>query len=557
MPEPWWKTAVVYQIYPRSFADSDGDGIGDLAGIEAHLDHLTDLGVDVLWLSPVYPSPQDDGGYDISDYQDIEPTFGTLAGFDRLLAAVHERGLKLVMDLVVNHTSDEHPWFVASRRAKDDPKRDWYWWRPPRYGMDPGAPGAEPTNWASFFSGSTWELDETTAEYYLHLFSRKQPDLNWENPAVRTAVFEMMRWWLDRGVDGFRMDVINMISKDPALPDGRVRGGEPYGDGSEFFIDGPRLHEYLQEMHKEVFAGRGDLLTVGEMPGVTVDEARLFTDPARGEVDMVFQFEHVGLDQGASKWDLHPLDLRDLKVSFGRWQAGLADVGWNSLYWDNHDQPRIVSRWGDGSALSAKTLGTLLHLHRGTPYVFQGEELGMTNYPWSGIDEFRDIESVNHWREAIALGEDPADVLAGLRARSRDNARTPMQWDASTQAGFSTGTPWLPVNPNHTDINVGAQKDDPDSVLAHYRRLIALRHEEPAVAHGDFTMLLPDDPSVYAFTRAVPGVELLVLCNVSSAPAEVPVDGWAEASLLLGTHGTAGTGTLQPWESRVLRRISA
>jgi oligo-1,6-glucosidase len=292
------------------------------------------------------------------------------------------------------------------------------------------------------------------------------------------------------------------------------------------------------------------------MPGVTVDEARLFTDPARGEVDMVFQFEHVGLDQGASKWDLHPLDLRDLKVSFGRWQAGLADVGWNSLYWDNHDQPRIVSRWGDGSALSAKTLGTLLHLHRGTPYVFQGEELGMTNYPWSGIDEFRDIESVNHWAAALALGEDPADVLAGLRARSRDNARTPMQWDSSAQAGFTTGTPWLPVNPDFTHLNVAAQRSDPDSVLAHYRRLIALRHSEPAVAHGDFTMLLPDDPSVYAFTRAWSGVELLVLCNVSPSPAAVAVDGWDDAALLLGTHGTGGTGPLQPWESRVLRRVT-
>jgi oligo-1,6-glucosidase len=555
--EPWWKSAVVYQIYPRSFADSDGDGIGDLAGLESKLDYLAGLGVDVIWLSPVYPSPWNDGGYDISDYQDIASTFGTLAGFDRLLGEIHRRGLRLVMDLVVNHTSDEHPWFVASRRSRDDPKRDWYWWRPPRFGMDPGEPGAEPTNWRSFFSGSAWELDERTGDYYLHLFSRKQPDLNWENPEVRQAIYEMMRWWVDRGVDGFRMDVINMLSKDPALPDGRVSGGEPYGDGSSYFIDGPRLHEFVQEMHKEVFAGR-DLLTVGEMPGVTVDEARLFTDPARAELDMVFQFEHVGLDQGATKWDLRPLDLRDLKTSFGRWQAGLAAVGWNSLYWDNHDQPRIASRWGDGSPRSAKTLGTLLHLHRGTPYVYQGEELGMTNYPWSGITDFHDIESINHYADAVARGADPADVLTALRARSRDNARTPMQWDASAHAGFTTGTPWLPVNFNHTVINVAAQRDDPDSVLAHYTRLIVLRHSEPAVAHGDFTMLLPDDPQVYAFTRRLGGTELLVLCNVSGSPAAVTLTDpapWESAELLLGTHGRSGVGTLQPWESRVLRRV--
>jgi oligo-1,6-glucosidase len=555
--EPWWKSAVVYQIYPRSFADSDGDGIGDLAGIEAKLDYLVDLGVDVIWLSPVYPSPWDDGGYDISDYQGIDSTFGTLADFDRLLATVHERGLRLVMDLVVNHTSDEHPWFVESRSSRDNPKRDWYWWRPPRPGTEPGTPGAEPTNWTSFFSGTTWKLDETTGDYYLHLFSRRQPDLNWENPAVREAVYAMMRWWVDRGVDGFRMDVINMISKDPALPDGPTFGNSPYGDGAAYFIDGPRIHEFLAEMHEAVLAGH-DLLAVGEMPGVSLAEARLFTDPARAELDMVFQFEHVGLDQTASKWDMHPLDLRDLKASFGRWQAGLADVGWNSLYWDNHDQPRIVSRWGDGSPAAAKTLGTLLHLHRGTPYVYQGEELGMTNYPWTGIAEFRDIESVNHYADAIARGADPALVLEGLRQASRDNARTPMQWDVSANAGFTTGTPWLPVNPNFRTINVAAQRDDPDSVLAHYRRLIALRHAEPAVALGDFTMLLPDDRQVYAFTRRLESTELLVLCNVSGTPAPVALPdpaSWATAELVLGTHGAAGTGPLRPWESRVLRRV--
>ncbi|HEY6747379.1 MAG TPA: alpha-glucosidase [Mycobacteriales bacterium] len=563
--EVWWRTAVVYQVYPRSFADSDGDGVGDLAGLESRLDHLATLGVDVLWLSPVYPSPQDDNGYDISDYRDIDPVFGSLADFDRLLAAVHVRGMRLVMDLVVNHTSDEHPWFVESRSRVDSPKRDWYWWRPPRPGMAAGAPGAEPTNWVAAFSGSAWELDEASGEYFLHLFSRRQPDLNWENPEVRQAVYAMMRWWLDRGVDGFRMDVINLVSKDPALPDGPVHGSAPYGDGSRSYVCGPRIHEFLQEMHREVFAGRdAALLTVGEMPGVTVDEARLFTDPARAEVDMVFQFEHVQLDQGASKWDLRPFRLRDLKTSFNRWQVGLADVGWNSLYWNNHDQPRIVSRWGDDGehrVAAAKLLGTVLHLHRGTPYVYQGEELGMTNFPFAAIEDFADIESVNHYRSAVAAGEEPAEVLAALRAKSRDNARTPMQWDASPAAGFTTGTPWLAVNPNSVEVNAAAQAGDPDSVFSHYRRLIDLRHTEPVVADGDFAMLLPEHETVYAFTRSYEGVSLLVLGNFAPAPAAVEVPAqWAGAPVLLGNLpdpagvGPGGAVTLRPWEARVLRR---
>src|SRR5215207_5655416 len=455
--EPWWKRAVVYQIYPRSFADSDGDGIGDLPGIEARLEYLVRLGVDVIWLSPVYPSPQDDNGYDISDYQGIEPAFGTLADFDRLLAAVHERGMKLVMDLVVNHTSVQHPWFVESRSSRDGPKRDWYWWRD------------EPNEWRSYFSGPTWELDETTGQYYLHLFATSMPDLNWESPEVREAIYSMMRWWLDRGVDGFRMDVINMLSKDPDNPE----------DG---WIDGPRIHEFLQEMHAEVFDGRDEpALTVGEMPDVTLEQAQRFTDPARREVDMVFQFEHVGLDQGSSKWDVRPLRMRDLKASLGRWQAGLADAGWNSLYWDNHDQPRAVSRFGDDSPEfrreSATCLATLLHLHRGTPYVYQGQEIGMANYPFASVDDFHDIESVNHFGTAMVAGQDPTGVLAAMRRMSRDNARTPVQWDDTEHAGFTLGTPWLPVNPDHGEWNAAAQRDDPGSVLAHYRRLIALRHE--------------------------------------------------------------------------------
>ncbi|RKS71275.1 oligo-1,6-glucosidase [Motilibacter peucedani] len=556
---PWWADAVVYQIYPRSFADSDGDGIGDLAGIRSRLDHLRTLGVDVLWLSPVYPSPQDDAGYDIRDYQGIDPVFGTLEGFDELLADVHAHGMKLVMDLVVNHTSDEHAWFEESRASKDSPKRDWYWWRPAREGLEPGTPGAEPTNWGSFFSGSAWQLDDATGEYYLHLFSRKQPDLNWENPEVRQAVCAMMRWWLDRGVDGFRMDVINMISKDPALPDAHVVGsGGLFADGGAYYLCGPRIHEFLQEMSREVFTGRPELLTVGEMPGVTVDEARLFTDPARREVDMVFQFEHMGVDQGLTKWDHHPLKLTDLKATLARWQAGLADVGWNSLYWNNHDQPRVVSRFGDDGehrVRSATMLATVLHLHRGTPYVYQGEELGMTNAPLRSVDELRDIESINHYRQEVAAGRDPEQVLASIRPMARDNARTPMQWDASPHAGFTTGTPWSEVNPNYTEVNAAAETADPDSVFHHYRRLIALRHSSRTVVLGDFTLLLHDDEQVYAFTRRLGNEELLVLGNFSGSDAEVELEGWEGSELVLGNYREPAEGLgLRPWEARVHRR---
>jgi oligo-1,6-glucosidase len=561
---PWWTRAVVYQVYPRSFADSDGDGIGDLGGVLQRLDHLADLGVDVVWLSPVYPSPQADNGYDISDYTGVDPLFGTLGQLDELVTELHARGMRLVLDLVVNHTSDEHPWFAESRSSSASAKRDWYWWRPAREGFAPGTPGAEPTNWTSFFSGSTWTLDEATGEYYLHLFSRRQPDLNWENPQVRQAVHAMMRWWLDRGVDGFRMDVVNMLSKDVG-PDGALHDGPPVagsalGDGSASYLCGPRIHEFLHEMHREVFAGReGAFLTVGEMPGVTVDQARLFTDPARGEVDMVFQFEHVGLDQGATKWDLRPLRLTDLKASFGRWQAGLAAVGWNSLYWDNHDQPRVVSRFGDDSPqhrrASATCLATLLHLHRGTPYVYQGEEIGMANHPFASIEDFRDVESLNHHAAAVAAGQDPAVVLAALRAMSRDNARTPVQWDDSPSAGFTTGTPWLPVNPDFRGWNVAAQRDDPHSVLAHHRRLIALRHTDDVVALGDFTMLLPHHEQVYAFTRSRGGTTLLVVCNVSGTaqPLAGLLPEAVGAELVLGNVPSSDPAVLAPWEARVLR----
>lgn len=555
---PWWTTATVYQIYPRSFADSDGDGIGDLGGILGKLDYLQALGVDVVWLSPIYRSPQDDNGYDISDYEHVDPLFGTDAQLEAIIAGLHARGIRLVMDLVVNHTSDEHPWFVESRSSRDNPKRDWYWWRD------------EPTDWESFFSGSAWEFDEATGQHYLHLFSRKQPDLNWENPDVRQAIYAMMRRWLDRGVDGFRMDVINLISKVTPLADA-------YGDMTAVTFNGPRIHEFLQEMHREVFAGReAALITVGETPGVSVEQARLYTDQARAEVDMVFQFEHVDLDSGpGGKWDLMPLTLPRLKQCLARWQDGLADVGWNSLYWDNHDQPRAVSRFGDDDPhwreRSAKTLATVLHLHRGTPYVYQGEELGMTNVPIASIDDVQDIESRRHYAEAVAGGRDPGEVLHGIRAKGRDNARTPVHWDTSAHAGFTTGTPWLPVNPNYREINAAAQVGDPDSVLAHYRRLIALRHSDSAVALGRFRLLLPNHPTVWAFTRTLGDAELLVLANLSREPALMGADlaevgGWAawrHAEVVSSTETVGGmplgapaawSGELAPWSALVLRR---
>jgi len=569
MSEKWWQSAVVYQVYPRSFADSNGDGIGDLRGIIDHLDHLDALGVDVVWLSPIYASPHDDNGYDISDYRAIDPAFGTFADFDELLQEMHARGMKLVMDLVVNHTSDEHAWFVESAEGPDSPKRDWYWWRPPRDGKAPGERGAEPNNWGSFFSGPAWQLDPASGEYYLHLFSRKQPDLNWENPEVRDAVYDMMNWWLDRGVDGFRMDVINLISKVQDLPDGVVPPGALYGDGYPFYGQGPRIHEFLHEMHERVFAGRDDrYLTVGEMPGVTIDQAQLFTDPARGELDMVFQFEHVDLDHGpGGKWDHRPASVLDLKRSFAKWQDGLAESGWNSLYWNNHDQPRVVSRFGDDGAAripSAKALATVLHLQRGTPYVYQGEELGMTNVPFSGIGDFRDIETLNHYAEAVDVLGAPADeVLAALRTTSRDNARTPVQWSDAPNAGFTTGTPWIPVNPNFRQINAAAERRDPDSVFAYYRSLIDLRHDDERVSDGTLELVLAEHPQVFAYTRTLGERQLLVLVNLTGEQAEFELPDaqrWAAATTVLSNLPDAPggvTGTLAPWQALVLSREDA
>jgi oligo-1,6-glucosidase len=557
--DSWWKSAVVYQIYPRSFADSNGDGTGDLPGITSRLDYLAELGVDVVWLSPVYASPMDDNGYDISDYTDVDPIFGTLADLDELIAGLHERGIKLVMDLVVNHTSDEHPWFQEARDPAS-PKRDWYWWRPARAGFEPGSQGAEPTNWEAAFSGSAWQYDERSGEYYLHLFSPKQPDLNWENPEVRRAVYDMMNWWVDRGVDGFRMDVINLISKAPELVDGEPAAGRTMATAMAFAANGPRLEEFLAEMNAEVGLTARNLLTVGEMPGSTIELARSITDPANHELNMVFTFEHVGLDRmpEGSKWDLKPLELPLLKRNLNDWQQGLADVGWNSLYFDNHDQPRAVSRFGDDSpdhrVNSAKTLGTVLHMHQGTPYIYQGEELGMTNSYFSAIEHYQDIESINYHADAMSLGMEADVVLHSLSHRSRDNARTPMQWDDRSHAGFTEGIPWLSVNPNYVTINAEAAVADPNSVFHHFKTLIKLRHDHPVMVDGRFELLLPDDEQIWALTRTLDAQVLVMIANCSSEAATVPTEGLpdlAGASVLLATHPDRTSLELQPWESRI------
>jgi oligo-1,6-glucosidase len=561
-PPAWWTTATVYQIYPRSFADSNGDGVGDLGGIRQRLGHLHDLGVDVIWLSPIYRSPQADNGYDISDYDDVDPLFGTLAEFDALMDEVHALGMKLVMDLVVNHTSDEHPWFVEARSSRDSPKRDWYLWRDPLpsgEGTDAaGTPGAgtHPTAWRSAFSGPAWTLDEPTGQYYLHMFASKQPDLNWEDPDLRRAVYDMMNRWLDRGVDGFRMDVINHIAKEPSS----------LAPGAPHFVMGGQIHDHLREMHREVFADRTgrELITVGEMPGVTVDDARLFTAADRHELDMVFQFEHVGLDHGpASKFDNLPFDLVALKRSLSRWQEGLADQGWNSLYLGNHDQPRSVSRFGDDGRYrfeSATLLATVLHLHRGTPYVYQGDEIGMTNAGFTAVEQYRDIESINWFDDSVAAGADPEYLLEALRFRSRDNARTPVPWSGGAAAGFSTGTPWIEVVANHDTVNVDADRAAGDrSVFEHYRRLIALRHESPVVALGSFELLAPDDERLYAFTRTLGDEQLLVLANWSGEAYELDpalhpaLRRRSVPQVVIGNVLGGGGLTLAPWEVRVLR----
>ena len=549
MKKAWWKEAVVYQIYPRSFCDSNGDGIGDLNGITSKLDYLKELGIDVIWLSPVYKSPNDDNGYDISDYEDIMTEFGTMDDFDKMLAAAHERGIKIVMDLVVNHTSDEHPWFVESRSSKDNEKRDYYIWKE-------GKDGKEPTNWGSAFSGPAWKYDEKTDMYYLHLFSVKQPDLNWENPKVRKEVFDMMTRWCEKGIDGFRMDVISLISKPEGYPDAKVVG--LYGDMG-ICANGPKVHDYLKEMNEKVLS-KFDIMTVGETAGVTLEEAKKYANTDGSELNMVFQFEHMDLDGGEKfKWSTQPMPLVPLKENLSKWQKGLDGVAWNSLYFCNHDQPRIVSRLGDESdacrELSAKCIATCLHMMQGTPYVYQGEELGMTNTVFNSVDDFRDLESVNAYRELVESGlYTDGDMFPKIAHKSRDNARTPMQWDASENAGFTTGTPWIAVNPNYKKINVADQLKREDSVFHYYQKLIRLRKENEIIVYGNYELLLPEDENIFAYKRTLDNQKLLVVCNFSKSEQRFDFSGYENAKVLISNYNRDARedGILKPYEATVL-----
>jgi oligo-1,6-glucosidase len=546
----WWRSGTIYQVYPRTFARgsvSPASGTntspGDLRGVIEKLDHLAWLGVDAVWLSPIYASPQRDNGYDVSDHQAVDAQFGTLDDVDELVAGLHDRGMKLVMDLVVNHTSTEHPWFRESSRSIDSPKRDWYHWRPARPDAVPGQPGAEPTNWESYFSEPAWEHDPATGEYYLHLFAVEQADLNWDDPEMRAAVHAIMRWWLDRGVDGFRMDVINLISKRLPFADGPAQPRRDLGDGSSYYLHGPRLSEFLQEMHSAVFAGRdAGLVRIGETPGITLEQARLLTEPRRGELDMVFQFEHVDLDRNPADWkDPVPLQLTALKQSLARWQEGLAGVGWNSLYWGNHDQPRAVSRFGDDAeehrVASAKTIATVLYAMQGTAFVYQGDELGMTNPELRGLEDLEDVSSINYYMARVREGVEPEEIMRRLRRTGRDNARAPMPW--STAADQS-------------------MRDD--SVLAHYRRVIALRRQLPALVYGAFRLLDPEDPQTFCYERVGAQGRAMVVANFSSTavPAErIPArPDWASGRPLLDTHPDAVQPSefddgFAPWRSLV------
>ena len=532
----WWKTAVVYQIYPRSFQDSNGDGIGDLQGIVSRLDYLKELGIDAIWLSPVCRSPQDDNGYDISDYQDIDPMFGTLKDMDELIAEAKKRGIRIILDLVLNHSSDEHRWFQEAKKSRDNPYHDYYVWRD-------GEEGTPPNDMRAAFGGSAWQWVPEVGQYYFHQFSVKQPDLNWENPKVRREIYDMILWWMARGVGGFRLDVIDQIAKEP---DKKITG------------NGPRLHEFIRELSRETFQ-KGDLLTVGEAWGADTERAKLYSNPDGSEFSMVFQFEHMVLDQeeGKEKWDLAPLPFVKLKKTLAKWQNQLEGCGWNSLFWENHDLPRIVSRWGDDGEyreLSAKMLAVVLHGMQGTPFVYQGEELGMTNVRFPDITWYQDIESINLYRERTAAGYTSEEVMESIYAKGRDNARTPMQWDASENAGFTEAKSWIPVNPNYREINAASQIKDPSSVFSFYQNLISLRKTWPVFVDGDFSLLFPEDPQIFAYTRDDGDTRLLVCANFTGEKAAFHLPaGWEGAGRLIRNYEDAPEeGVLRPYEAFIL-----
>ena len=553
MEKKWWKESVVYQIYPKSFKDSNGDGVGDIRGIIQKLDYLKELGVNVLWISPMLESPQDDNGYDISDYRRIYKEYGTMEDYEELLSEAHKRDIRILMDLVVNHTSDEHNWFIESRKSKDNPYRDYYIWKDP-------VNGKEPNNWGGAFGGSAWEYDPQTQMYYLHLFSKKQPDLNWENEKVRQEVYDMMTFWCEKGIDGFRMDVISMISKDQTFPDGEMNNSL-YGDFGPYCVHGPRVHEFLQEMNREVLS-RYDIMTVGETSGVTIEEAQKYAGEAGKELNMVFQFEHVDNGSGDyGKWTTEKYDFKEFKRIMIKWQEELQGKAWNSLFLGNHDQPRSVSRFGNDNPAyretSAKMLATCLHMMQGTPYVYQGEELGMTNVYFDKLEDYRDIESINFFTELTEAGlMTPEYMMKCLMLRSRDNARTPMQWDDSEQAGFTDGESWIKVNPNYKEINAAQQLADPNSIFYYYQKLIRLRKEKDIIVYGGFEPLYRDDEQIFAYIRRQEQEKLLTVCNFSdkNAEMEIPEEFKGAECLITNLDRTVFEGriVLKPYEAFVL-----
>ncbi|WP_252232558.1 alpha-glucosidase [Clostridium sp. ZBS15] len=552
MKKNWWKEAIGYQIYPRSFKDSNGDGIGDLRGIISKLDYLKDLGIDVIWICPMYKSPNDDNGYDISDYQDIMEDFGTMSDFDELLTEVHKKGMKLIIDLVINHTSDEHKWFIESKSSKDSPKRDWYVWKE-------GKDGAEPNNWESIFKGSAWEYDENTEEYFLHLFSKRQPDLNWENPDVRNELYKMVNWWLDKGIDGFRVDAISHIKKDQTFEDIKSQGNERYVSSFEKHMNFPGIHRFLAELADKTFENY-DIMTVGEANGVDSEEAELWVGEEDGKFNMVFQFEHLDL------WDYDSdskLSVVGLKKALTKWQNNLNGVGWNALFIENHDIPRVVSTWGNDKNYRvecAKALGLMYFMQQGTPFIYQGQELGMTNVKFENINKYNDIKSVNIFNERVESGISEEEALKEIWAISRDNSRTPMQWDNSENAGFSNNKPWIDINSNYKEINVEAQLRDSNSVLNFYKKMIHTKKNSETLSYGEYKLILDEDENIYSYIRILGDKKYMIICNLSDnenlykyEKETLKFENLILSNYEVDKHDEISSINLKPWECRLYR----